>query len=197
MVDLTLLQSVSYIAGALGVCVAAAYYVINLRISQRNQEISQKNQELMLRSQEQSTKAQQQSLETRQAQLFMQIYQSFMSSELLESEHHLYDIEFKSAEDYHKLLKDKERYKAFIFYGSWLEGLGILVKNNLIDIHLIAELTSAAVNWYWEKYHDGVMDCRTKLNWPRFYIEVEYLYNRLNEYGKAHPELGIASPKFG
>jgi hypothetical protein len=31
MVDLALLQSVSYIAGALGVCVAASYYVFNLR----------------------------------------------------------------------------------------------------------------------------------------------------------------------
>jgi hypothetical protein len=36
MVDLALLQSVSYIAGALGVCVAAIFYVLNLRISQRN-----------------------------------------------------------------------------------------------------------------------------------------------------------------
>jgi hypothetical protein len=31
MVDLALLQSVSYIAGALGVCVAATYYVVMLR----------------------------------------------------------------------------------------------------------------------------------------------------------------------
>jgi hypothetical protein len=60
MVDLSTLQSVSYIAGALGVCVAAVFYVLNLRISR-------KNQELML-------KAQQQNLETRQAQLLMQIF---------------------------------------------------------------------------------------------------------------------------
>jgi hypothetical protein len=36
MVDIALLQSVSYIAGAFGVCVAAIFYVLNLRISQRN-----------------------------------------------------------------------------------------------------------------------------------------------------------------
>jgi hypothetical protein len=36
MVDLALLQSVSYIAGAFGVCIAAIFYVLNLRISQRN-----------------------------------------------------------------------------------------------------------------------------------------------------------------
>ncbi len=43
MVDLALLQSVSYIAGSLGVCVAAIFYVLNLRISQKNQEISEEN----------------------------------------------------------------------------------------------------------------------------------------------------------
>ena len=33
MVDLALLQSASYIAGAIGVCVAAVYYVMNLRVT--------------------------------------------------------------------------------------------------------------------------------------------------------------------
>ena len=40
MVDLALLQSVSYIAGALGVCVAAVYYVLNLRETTKNRRIS-------------------------------------------------------------------------------------------------------------------------------------------------------------
>lgn len=36
MVDLLTLQSVSYVAAAVGVCVAAAYYVMNLRVQQSN-----------------------------------------------------------------------------------------------------------------------------------------------------------------
>ena len=36
MVELALLQSVSYIAGALGVCIAAVFYVLNLRVQQEN-----------------------------------------------------------------------------------------------------------------------------------------------------------------
>jgi hypothetical protein len=39
MVDLALLQSVSYIAGALGVCVAAVYYVMNLRNTSKTHEL--------------------------------------------------------------------------------------------------------------------------------------------------------------
>jgi hypothetical protein len=40
MVDLALLQSVSYIAGALGVCVAAIYYVVNLGETSKNRRIT-------------------------------------------------------------------------------------------------------------------------------------------------------------
>ncbi|MCX6654156.1 MAG: hypothetical protein NTY03_03435 [Candidatus Bathyarchaeota archaeon] len=38
MVDLALLQSVSYIAGAIGVCVAAFYYALNIREQTRIDE---------------------------------------------------------------------------------------------------------------------------------------------------------------
>jgi hypothetical protein len=69
LVDLALLQSVSYIAGALGVCVAAAYYVYNMRTNQKTMKTT---------------------LETRQAQLLMQIYdrvnnRNFTSSRELSS----------------------------------------------------------------------------------------------------------------
>ena len=36
MVDLVVLQSASYVAAAIGVCVAAAYYVMTLRVQQAN-----------------------------------------------------------------------------------------------------------------------------------------------------------------
>jgi hypothetical protein len=40
MVDLALIETVSYIVGALGVFIAAVFYVLNLRISQRNQKLT-------------------------------------------------------------------------------------------------------------------------------------------------------------
>ena len=39
MVDLVVLQSVSYVAAAIGVCVAAFYYTMMLRASERNRKI--------------------------------------------------------------------------------------------------------------------------------------------------------------
>ena len=68
---LSTLQSISYIAGATGVCIAAVFYVLNLRISQRNQELNLKSQQM--------------TLETRQTQLFMQIYQRFGEKSIMEA----------------------------------------------------------------------------------------------------------------
>jgi TRAP-type C4-dicarboxylate transport system permease small subunit len=36
IVDITLLQSVSYVAAAIGVCIAAFYYALNLRETTKN-----------------------------------------------------------------------------------------------------------------------------------------------------------------
>jgi hypothetical protein len=50
MVDLALLQSVSYIAGALGVCVAAVYYVMTLKTQQANVKETANNRRAMFSS---------------------------------------------------------------------------------------------------------------------------------------------------
>ena len=62
MVDLSLLQSFSYIAGALGVCVAAVYYMMTLRTQQTNLKTT---------------------LETRQMQLYMQALQETRTREFV------------------------------------------------------------------------------------------------------------------
>jgi DNA relaxase NicK len=43
MVDLVLLQSLSYMAGALGVCVAAFYYALNIRETTRTRRVTLTN----------------------------------------------------------------------------------------------------------------------------------------------------------
>jgi hypothetical protein len=48
LVDLALLQSISYIAGAFGVCVAAIYYVMTLRTQQTNLKTTQETRQMQL-----------------------------------------------------------------------------------------------------------------------------------------------------
>ncbi|MDH5791796.1 MAG: hypothetical protein OEZ44_06380 [Candidatus Bathyarchaeota archaeon] len=182
MVELAEIQAAYYMVAATGVLVAAIFYILNLRISQRNQE-------LML-------KAQQQTLETRQAQMFMSIYQTDYSNDFQEAVHRVMEMEIKDADDWKKMRRDKEMYKAWTMVGSYLEGIGVLVRENLVDIRLVSELMSGFIRWYWEHFGSGILRCREELNWPRFFIEVEYLAERVRDFGREHPELGIVSPDF-
>ena len=134
MVDLALLQSVSYIAGALGVCIAAIFYVLNLRISQRNQELT--------------LKAQQQTLETRQAQLFMPIYSAFYSEWWHKAITCFMEAKFDGYDDYMAKYGPQANPDEHVLHGrveSYLEGIGVLVKRGLIDPSFVDDLMSSAV----------------------------------------------------
>jgi hypothetical protein len=72
----------------------------------------------------------------------MQIYQSATFPEINEAEFMLYNIEFKDLDDWNELLKDKEKYKAWMIYAGVFEGIGVLVRENLIDIRLPALMMS-------------------------------------------------------
>ena len=193
MVDLALLQSISYIAGALGVCVAAFYYVINLRISQKNQELTLKALEQSAKSQELTLKSQQQNLETRQAQLFMQLYQTSMSKDYMDSNYRMARMELKTIEDYKRMMNDPTTYRDFFTFGMWLEGAGVLVREGLVDIGTVSLLSSGGIVWWWDYFGEMVLKVREEFGFPRFMIEAEYLARRVNEYGLSHPELRIAS----
>ena len=182
MVELAEIQTAYYMVAATGVLVAAIFYILNLRISQRNQE-------LML-------KAQQQTLETRQAQMFMSIYQTDYSNDFLEALHRVMEMELKDVDDWKKMRRDKEMYKAWTMVASYLEGIGVLVRENLVDIRLVSEMSSGFIQWYWERFGPGILRCREELNFPRYLIEAEYLAERVKDFGREHPELGIVSPDF-
>jgi hypothetical protein len=81
MVDLALLQSVSYIAGALGVCVAAAYYVMNLRTTQKNLKTT---------------------LETRKIQLITNLSHEIFNEEGFHKFGELLNMEWRDYDDFEK-----------------------------------------------------------------------------------------------
>ena len=91
MVDLFEIQVVYYMVAATGVLVAAVFHILNLRISQKNQE--------------QSTKAQQQTLDTRQVQLFMNIYQKFEEPEFQNSYWEIILLQWRDFDEYIKKIR--------------------------------------------------------------------------------------------
>jgi hypothetical protein len=147
MVDLVLLQSVSYIAGALGVCVAAFYYVMNLKISQRNQEFSLKTQE--------------HTLETRQTQLTMQLYEKMSTKEYIDNFMEIlekwtwsdYD-DFKSK---YGINGDPEKYAKFSSMCVDFEQIGILMKYGTFNPDMFYAMWGGFYNRFWEKIEPVVI----------------------------------------
>jgi len=73
--------------------------------------------------------------------------------------------------------------------GRFLDGVGILLKKNLIEIDLINKLLSDVIFGSWIRMAPWLKENRENLDRPQLWRNFEYLYNRLIEYIEADPEL--------
>ncbi len=170
MVDLALLQSVSYIAGALGVCIAAVYYVMNLRVQQDNMKNT---------------------LETRQAQLFKEFLKTQESYEFSKMFQEIfYDWSWRDFDEYmskYGKTNIDARTKMTVVFG-FFEGLGIMVRRGLISADLVYEFNYNSIIGFWERYSPIVMALRQSFNSPQFYEPIEWLYGEMKrlQVAKGH-----------
>jgi hypothetical protein len=172
---LSTLQAVSSIAGATGVFIAAVFYILNLRISQRNQELNLKSQQL--------------NLETRQAQLFMNIYSFWYSANFWDHWDALNKFNYNSYDEFMEKITPEQRKSNLILF-AFYEGLGVLVKRGLIEPSLIDDLMSAMVVSYWDKMRLFYMEYRVRANNPMAGEWIEYLYGVIKSIMvDQHPEL--------
>ena len=70
-----------------------------------------------------------------------------------------------------------------------LEQLGGLVRGGYIGIPILAFTTGSTIPLVWKKIEHIVDEWRNKVNNPRMWSEIEYLYNELMKYMDEHPEL--------
>ena len=124
MVDLALLQSVSYIAGALGVCVAAVYYVLVMRMT----------------------------LQTRQAQLYMSLLSHWNSKEFSKMRYDSYRMDWTDLDDYTKKYNpnnNAEIYASMVTFGRSILGLAELKRKGLIDLEFLdGMMMNDTLNWW-------------------------------------------------
>jgi len=161
MVDLSLLQSVSYIAGALGVCIAAVFYVLNLRISQRNMKAN---------------------TETRQFQLLMQLSAPQFTKEGFRTYFEFASMEWKDYDDFEKKYGsdvNPESLSVRDFVASWFNKAGILLRYGMIDRELLYDFLGPDSISQWNKYGEIVRTQRELYSIPEMYREWEYLYNEM------------------
>jgi hypothetical protein len=160
MVDVTYQMVLSTLQTA-GILVGISYYVMSLRNQNR----------------------------ARKTQLYMQIANRFGQTQMVEARNKYSMFDWKTSED---LANDFSSYDGRIIIGtlaSYYEGLGILVKEGLLDIRIIALFMTGPFREFWKKLMPVKDKFRVISKWPRAFIETEYLYKELTKYLKQHPEL--------
>lgn len=163
-----------------GLLVGIFYYIMTIRINQRNQEISIKNQELTLESQRQA-------LETRQAQLFMQLTTMTRTKEWLELMEHL-NFKWSTFDEWSERIdNDVKAQHAWINLSYFYEQLGVLVREGYIDIRLVALYDTVGITAGWEYYREIISVF--KKDYRRSGENWEYVYDELMKYLEEHPEL--------
>ena len=167
------LEIAALVLTGLGLTASIIYYTMNLRNANRTQKLQ---------------------LENRQAQLFMNIYSKLNSNEAIHNEFEIMKLEMKTAEEYHELHDDITKYTAINWYMAYFEGIGVLVRQGLVDIKLVSLMLSGNIIWFWERYRDLFLDCRVKYDWPRWMIELEYLYEQVKEHMPDQYSTNVASP---
>jgi len=157
LVDVGLLQSLSYVAAAIGVCTAAAYYVMILRFQNK----------------------------TRQAQLFMQIHAQWGDMAFLKGFYDILNRwHWKDWNDFWTKYGPVSNEEAFLTMTKviwYFEGVGQLLRDGLIDINLVEAMYSDRVIQLWEKGYPIAMRLREHYQNPDYYGNFEYLYKELKK----------------
>jgi hypothetical protein len=164
LVDLSLLQSVSYIAGALGVCVAATFYVLNLRISQKNMRLT---------------------LETRRIGLIENITNRITDEEGTKTFIELSNYEWTDYADFDKKYGSENNVSAAAKrYAVWsnYNKVGMMLRKGLVEVEDLYLLGMFGVPLFWEKYRPIVEETRKRYGGKEYLRDMEYLAGEIVKY---------------
>ena len=157
MVDLALLQSISYMAGALGVCVAAIYYVFNMRLT----------------------------LETRRLGLIDNIVNRFLDEEGNKRYFELMNYEWTDYADFAKKYDSANNVesasKRFAVWTNFNE-IGMMLRKGFVKVEDLYVLGMAGIPFHWKKYKPIVEEVRRRYNGKEYLKDMEYLASKMLKY---------------
>jgi len=121
--------------------------------------------------------------QTRRTDVIMRIYDRFGSKEMVEA---IYSVGHLRSQGPN--FSPTEALTGVTQVAIIFEGLGVLLEENLIDIKLVNSLFGPTLVSLWEPIQPVIQGMRESLKEPFFFSHFEYLYNRLAEYRRDHPE---------
>jgi len=153
-----------------GIIIGVTYYIMNIQNNHRNQELQ---------------------LETRQAQLFMPLYETYRNKEFRRQVREIRDQEWENVADFLEKYGPDNNPDAFssrVAVSSYFDGIGVLLKRDLVDIQMVNDLIGNSVLTVWEKIGSILVHTRERINNPYVYTDFEYLYYEIQKYRKSNPK---------
>jgi len=164
-------QTVSIAIASAGVFLAAIYYILQIRHQTKIRET-----DLAIR---------------------MNPWLSVSGSELTDAITKFWNTEYKDFDDfverYGPLPSDKPEYKAWHLVMNYFEGIGLLLKRNLMDTDFAWDLFGSGYFLAWEKAKPWVEGLRKQWNTPESYSFFEYLYNEMKKREQQLQQKGAKS----
>jgi len=175
MVEITL-PIVLQLLQTAGILVGIIYYIMTIRVNQRNQALT-------LRSQDET-------LETRQTALMMQIFQELGSPEFWERYTTFrYGEGFNSFDEFMEKsgpVANPEGYAELSTFWYFYVALGSLVYRQKLDLDYVALFLGDLPTRAWEKWKPIIMRLREDYGWDGAWIAWEYLAHRMKEHLETH-----------
>jgi hypothetical protein len=157
MVDLALLQSISYMAGALGVCFAAVNYVLNLRETNRNRRITTTTT----------------------------LVQSMLTLETLHIEGDFYTMTWRDWDDFRSKYDSSVNLDNFTYrmklWGIY-EVIGTLYRSGLLDMQSLFCVTSISIVAMWVKFKPIIEEYRKVAYGKEGFRNWEYVAHEVAKY---------------
>jgi hypothetical protein len=159
MVDLAEIQAAYYMVAATGVLVAAAFYILNLRMSQRTLRINVTNN----------------------------LLQTYQSEEGQKSFLDLMYYEWSDYEDFDRKYGSKNNRdataKRFWMWETY-NNMGMMLRKGFVDIDVLNDMGLQGIVYFWEKYKPIVVETRRRYNGKDYCRDMEYLAVEMLRYIK-------------
>jgi hypothetical protein len=161
MVDI---QSVSIIVAALSVVLGVAYNIYDQRIQTKS----------------------------RHAQVYLGLWQRLNSKETVNALKYCRKVKTESYDEWMKAYEgDQEYSESWDQISTTFEAIGVFVHEGLLDLRVFIRDSGGVFPRWWRAYVGYIKECRVRNNWPRYYSEMEWLYDREMEFAKRNPEFMI------
>ena len=150
MVDIT---ETSAVVAAVGVLIGVIYYILDIRHQRQ----------------------------VRKTDLVISLSDFGTRKDFLEACTDIFDADFKDYDDfvrkYGELFSKKPVPMSFFVVGNFMERVGVLLHDKLLDISLVSQLMT--VTDFWEKMKPVIEGVRREENNQNYYVYFEYLYNEV------------------